>query len=180
MGGAESYERVSREYYEWLLDQVHMRRSGYSRLMKLLYETNFIPTLSRDANRESDGMDLKYRFAYERGYGYDYISETLECPCSMLEMMVALCIRCQEYIVVNVHDNQLSGDLFLAMLRSLRLDDMTDGPFNYILATEKIETFLAGYGPLFGVYDGRLRTEELWVQAMRHLNEMIFDRGVAL
>lgn len=175
------HEKVAHEYYEWLLTLVNQKKNGkYSRLLKLLHETEFIFHISRDSNRAVDGENLMYRFAYEYGYSYDFICKALDRPCSMLEMMVALCIRCQEYIVVDSVDNQLSGDLFLDMLHSLRLDQFYGVRYNELEATDILKDFLDGYGPLFGPYNGRLRKEELWSQAMRHLNELVFEGSMTL
>lgn len=179
-GVSQHEETINEAYYNWLLSQVNMRKSRYSRLMRFLFEEEFIFSLSRDMNRAVDGEDLKYRFAYERGYSYDYISKALDRPCSVLEMMAALCLRCQEYIVVDSGDNRLSGELFMDMLSSLRLEQFVDVVFNENIAKRYLDDFMAGYGPLFGGYDGRLRTEELWDQAMRHLNELMFEGSMAL
>ena len=67
-------------------------------LLEHLDNINFTYSIPFDENRFNDGQDLRYRFGYENniaGYDIDEMSFR-KGPCSILEMMVALAIKCEE------------------------------------------------------------------------------------
>ena len=73
-------ERYFRGLKELVLPSPNHRR--YDLLLDKLYSESFIPLVDRDDNRASDGLYLR------EFYGY---SDT--CPCSILEMLIALAGR---------------------------------------------------------------------------------------
>ena len=91
-------DRIINEYFEWMYDLVcglkFPSTITYRKLLMQLHSTEFTYLISNDANRAEDGVDLRYRFACI--YGYDDTPECLDGPCSVLEMMIALAIRCEE------------------------------------------------------------------------------------
>ena len=88
------------EYFEWIChlvcDEQFTKRLSYTKLLLRLFETDFNYILPRDGNRYEDGIDLRYRFGYENGLEDQLIARDLDDkPCSVLEMMVALALRCE-------------------------------------------------------------------------------------
>ncbi len=90
-------------YFEWMyrlvVDDRYSNKS-YRRLFYKLHDTEFAYTIPMDGNRAEDGIDLRYRFGREQGYRDAVIANCLDIrPCSILEMMIALAIRCEEHIM---------------------------------------------------------------------------------
>jgi len=180
MRRAETYEMISNAYHNWLIEQVDMLRSNRKRLEQKLMNTEYVPLLERDENRAADGEDLKYRFAYENGYEYYEVEDAIGCGCSMLEMMVALCLRCQDYISACEGDRTVARELFNEQLSSMGLARYTDRNYDEERVSELLARFMDGYGNLFGGESDRPRTTELWTQAMHRLDEMIFEGCMTL
>ena len=53
-------------YFNWMYDKVVGTKYSYRKLLWRLYEIPFIYILPMDENRKEDGIDLRYRFGYER------------------------------------------------------------------------------------------------------------------
>ena len=90
---------VENKYFNWLADIVKVgNKVSYRKLLAHLHNTDFVYKYV-DSSRASDGEDLRYRFYNE----IPGITKTdllyLDSPCSMLEMMIALAIRCEETIM---------------------------------------------------------------------------------
>ncbi len=169
--------RTCDSYFEWLVELTTKDRypSGtYDKLLWQLYDTEFIFTLPRDENRAIDGIYLRRRFDSE-------YADLDGSPCSILEMMVALAIRCEEEYM----DDPLVGDRtkqwFWRMVTSLGLGSMTDDRYDADLVSDILEQFLnREYG-----YDGRgglfrmsnpprdLTTVEIWKQLCWYLDSII-------
>lgn len=127
-----------------------------------------------DKNRSADGDALMERYVQET----ESISSALEMPCSMLEMMIALCDRLETHILFDPEGEPHIRYLFWKMIESMGLLDMTDDNFNpetVRTAMFKIEehTYMPnGKGGLFTVYGRRdMREMEIWYQAQAWLNE---------
>ena len=87
---------LNSEYFDWMCQLVCNRRYtrglSYQKLLRFLHNVDFNYTIEMDGNREEDGIDLRYRFGYENSYENAMISSYLDnSPCSVLEMMIALC-----------------------------------------------------------------------------------------
>ena len=163
-------------YFEWLCDLVgadeHADGSSYRRLLEFLHCTEFTWLLPMDGNRANDGVDLRYRFRD--------VSEYLEEPCSVLEMMVALAIRCEEWLM----DDPVMGDRtrqwFWGMITSLGLSSMTDDQFDVAYVDFVVQKFLHreyepnGRGGLFTIrrYRRDLRDIEIWQQLGDYINSI--------
>ena len=131
-----------------------------------------------DENRAEDGVDLRWRFACERGN--DIYDGDIEGPCSMLEMMVALAIRCEAFM-----DDPTIGDRtaqwFWEMVVSLGLGAMYNRRFDRKYVEEVVSRFLDrdyepnGKGGLFTIrnYDRDLRDMEITHQLYAYLNSII-------
>lgn len=168
---------IGNRYFEWLLELVD--GENYRDLLIELLHTPFRYSIPNDKNREEDGVDLRYRFVMEEN-----CSNLLSCldgPCSVLEMMVALSIRCEEDIMDDPDAENRTTKWFWGMIENLGLGDMTDAYFDGDYVHERVDIFLNrdyepnGEGGLFTVrtspYD--LRTVEIWYQMCWYLDEYL-------
>ena len=178
-------QRIRDAYFEWMGGLVCSRasvreESGHSlgRLFRYLNEREFTYSHPRDANRAADGIDLRHRFAYERGYSTrDTLIALGETPCSVLEMLVALAVRCENIMYDPAFGNR-SGLWFKNMLMTLGIDDMYDIWFDPEHVKAAVDLFLNreyredGRGGLFIVEDPPqdMRKTEIWYQMMWYLN----------
>ncbi len=133
-----------------------------------------------DDNREADGINLRYRFGYECGYEDYIIAEYIDiAPCSVLEMMAALAIRCEE-IMERADNANLTGEWFRVMLRSLGLAKYDNAQMDISAVRSITERFLDreykpnGKGGLFTVSRKcDMRNIEIWYQMQYWLDEKI-------
>ena len=179
-----SKKEIENEYFEWMyrmvFDEEHSEKLSYRRLLRELHKIDFCYSIAMDGNRAEDGIDLRYRFGYEKGYESSMIAAYLDNrPCSILEMMLALAIRCEEHIMDNPEFGNRVGQWFWNMIVNLDLGSMNDGNFNLARVDDIVRCFLArdyapnGKGGLFTVeHCGRdLRQVEIWYQMCWYLNE---------
>lgn len=172
---------IYKRYFDWLCDQVEA--DDYTRLAEYLHSVTFEYSISLDGNRAEDGTDLRYRFGEVQRIDDVIIAGTLDRrkPCSVLEMMVALAIRCEEHIMGDPDLGDRTGLWFKNMLKSLGIDYMTNSSFDQILAERIINRMLDrkynrnGEGGLFTVNHrcSDLRTAEIWDQMNWYLDELI-------
>lgn len=170
---------VINAYFEWMYNKVcgdrYPRDISYRRLLMTLHDTEFIFTIPRDANRAEDGRNLRYRFAYDTGYDELY----LDGPCSLLEMMIALSIRCEEIMDDPTIGNRMP-QWFWGMVVNLGLGSMDDARFDADYIYDVIERFLDrdyepdGRGGLFTIKrcEEDLRDVELWYQMCWYLDSI--------
>lgn len=173
---------IINDYFEWLYDIVSHRRFSerisFRALLLYLHHTEFIYLLPRDINRVEDGLSLRYRFTVE--YGFKDVPDCLAGPCSVLEMMIALAIRCEEDIMDDSGVGNRTGQWFWGMITNLGLGGMTNDRFNERLAKDIVERFLKreyspdGKGGLFRIRncDQDLRTVEIWYQMCWYLDSI--------
>lgn len=148
----------------------------------LLRSIEFTYIIPRDENRAQDGLDLRCRFASMNNYNPD-IAYEIDGPCSVLEMMIALAIRCEETIMDDPKKGDRTVQWFWIMINNLGLSDQTDGRFDKIFVTEAIQKFLNreyapdGRGSLFRIRNCRkdLRKVEIWCQLNWYLDTFIED-----
>lgn len=172
---------LNEEYFKWLCSLVCDNIQN-DELLEELHNTEFIYTIAMDANRASDGVDLRYRFADEHNHHQAMIASYLDDrPCSMLEMMVALALRCEEDIMVNPDIGNRTGEWFWDMIDSLGLYPKANKKINKTKVHEVIEKFLNheyeydGKGGLFTIKNPPkdLRNVEIWYQLNWYLNELL-------
>ena len=177
-------QRISDEYFEWMCGLIcgnrYAEAVSYRKLLAYLHSIEFTYSIPRDKNRAEDGLDLRYRFSYETNikHAEDYIHG----PCSVLEMMVALAIRCEENIMDDPSYGNRTGQWFWGMIVNLGLGFMTDSRFDEKFVDNVIFRFLNreyepdGKGGLFTVrnckYD--LRTVEIWYQMCWYLDTFVY------
>lgn len=178
---AEYDDQVKNDYFEWLYNCVCKGRANqnisYRKLFMVLHSVEFIFTVQNDIERARDGVDLRYRYAISMDDRR--LMDILDGPCSVLEMMVALAIRCEETIMDDARYGDRTGQWFWGMLSNLGLSFMTDERFDREFALDKIYIFLDrryspdGKGGLFYISDCEydLRDEEIWTQLCWYLHK---------
>lgn len=169
--------KTSTEYFNKLCNIAcgnRYKEHIYSNLLEYLYTKEFRYSILRDENRAEDGIDLRYRFGYEK-----YINR----PCSVLEMMLALAIRCEETIMDNPDIGDRTSQWFWRMIVNLGLGDMRDDVYDERHVNRVVERFLSrdyspdGEGGLFYIPNCEcdMRDVEIWVQLCWYLDEYDTD-----
>ena len=176
-------DKLNNEYFNWMADIIcgdrFAKDISYKKLLMHLHNTRFRYSIKRDSNRADDGVSLRYRFALSTGYDdiHYYITE----PCSVLEMMLALAIRCEENIMDDTAFGDRTGQWFWGMITNLGLGSMMDDQFDKLYVEEVIDRFLDreyepnGKGGLFTIRncDCDLRDVEIWFQLCYYLDSII-------
>ena len=169
---------IEERYFDWLCDIVCNDRFAkgisYRNLLGCLHDIEFVYSIPKDENRAADGVDLRYRFCFDDAERY------LRGPCSVLEMMIALAIRCEETIMDDPKMGNRTAQWFWGMIVNLGLGSMTDELFNGEYVTETIFKFLYhkyepdGRGGLFTIRDCDcdLREVEIWHQLCWYLDSI--------
>ena len=153
--------RVRSDYFEWMHDIVCGERFskgfGYRKLLTFLHDTEFVYFVPYDENRAADGESLRYHYCLVNGC--EALEWCLEGPCSVLEMMIALAIRCEEDIMVNPEMGNRTAQWFWNMISTMGLASCHDGNFDRVLVEDVVDRFLKreyepnGRGGLFYVRD---------------------------
>lgn len=177
-------EPIEQAYYKWLLrfvyDESNMKKLSYQKLLQKLYSIPFRYLLEMDGNRAVDGEMLRYRFGRQYGCRTDRIDEIfVGRPCSILELMVALAIRCEDQIMSNDNYGDRTGQWFWNMIQSLGLGHMHDDLFDEMFVEAVCEDFMNrnyapdGSGGLFTV-PGRtdMRQTDIWYQMHNFLHDI--------
>lgn len=172
-------DRVKNDYFEWMYKLVVKTDGGpsisYRKLLMTLHRTKFVYSIPMDENRASDGVDLRYRFTFA-----DDVDRYLNGPCSVLEMMIALAIKCEENIMDDPKKGNRTAHWFWNMIINMGLGAMTDLRFDRDYTEEAITRLLDrkyeydGRGGLFTVKkpERDLRTVEIWWQLCWYLNDI--------
>lgn len=179
-------DELNNKYFDWMYRLVHnekyYRRQSHRKLLAYLHDIEFTYTIGMDGNRAADGVDLRYRFGYEHKLESSSIATYLDDrPCSVLEMLVALAIRCEENIMDDPDIGNRTGYWFWSMIENLRLNTMTDDRFDKRYSENIISKFLNreydrnGRGGIFIVPSCKndLRTAEIWYQMCWYLDSIL-------
>lgn len=176
--------QIDNEYFEWLYHKVcnnrYSEHISYKKLLMYLHNVEFKYVLKKDENRASDGINLRRRFSMDVGYEGDYLSNYITGPCSVLEMMLALAIRCEETIMDNPEKGDRTGQWFWGMVVNLGLGSMNDMNYDKSYIINAINTFLKrdyepnGRGGLFTIRncDYDLRKIDIWSQLCWYLDSI--------
>lgn len=174
---------IHSDYFNWLCSLVNdskPSRRSYNSLLAFLHETEFVYIMPMDGNRFADGINLRYRFGECMSIDGPVIASCLDDkPCSILEMMVALAVRCETHIMGDPENGNLSGRWFWKMIENLGLSEMYDNRFDGEYANYVVYRFMNreyssdGEGGLVYLPDCQydLRSMEIWYQMMRYLSE---------
>lgn len=176
---------MKEKYYLWLsrkIDIFGFREKRYDFLLSYLLDVPFIAIMDMDINRASDGLALRKKFEEEKRYSrssIDLFEEEMGPQCSILELMVALSIRCEDSIMSNPKFGDRTGYWFWQMIESLGLSDQDDEFYDEFYVKKVVDKFIErkykrdGYGSLYWVPRTQLdfREIEIWYQMMQFLDE---------
>ena len=175
--------RINADYFDWLYDGIcgdrYSKNISYRKLLEHLHSIDFRYSIANDRNRANDGKSLRYSFALSQGCEEEpeLITEYLEGPCSVFEMMVALAQRC-ESLMDDPKIGDRTGQWFWGMISNLGLNGMSDDHYDKEYVDEVIENFLNrdycpdGKNGLFTIRDCEydLRKVEIWYQLCWYLD----------
>ena len=174
-------DQVKNKYFEWLYNYVCKGRVNnkvsYKKLFMQLHDIEFAFYIYNDLERARDGVDLRYRFAILMDD--ERVMDILDGPCSVLEMMVALAIRCEVTIMDDSRYGDRTNQWFWNMLTNLGISYMTDEKYDRDIVNEKVYNFMEkrydpdGKGGLFYIKGCKedLRDVEIWTQLCWYLED---------
>lgn len=174
-------------YFTWLCELIKDPNDPricdrYHNVLYILYHTDYTWTHPMDANRADDGYDLRVYFADDIKVDHRMIySYFCQKNTSVLEMMIALAVRCENDIMSDFDHGNRTHVWFWSMIQSLGLEEQDNDHFFEEYVVNQIDTFLKkeykpdGEGGLFYIpdYPFDLRNDEIWVQMNRYLNMKI-------
>ena len=173
---------LENEYFEWLVNKVchdnFAEGVSFRKLLSHLHKREFTWLIRDDKNRADDGISLRRRFFLESGL--DDNSEYLDGPCSVLEMMLALAIRCED-IMEDPKIGDRTSHWFWRMIINMELGGMYDSRYNRYEVDKAVDILLNrdyqpnGIGGLFHVRNHveDMRKVEIWYQMCWYLDELI-------
>jgi hypothetical protein len=150
---------------------------SFRKLLKHLHDTVFTYTLKKDADRAADGEYLRYRFAYRNGYDKNFTDGSS----SVLEVMIAIAMECEESIMDDPSYGDRTAQWFWEMVKNLGLGGMTDTRYDAEHVDEVLTRFLSrkytrdGRGGLFYIpgCTRDLRRVAIWHQLCWWLNRFV-------
>lgn len=175
------------EYFQWILEFIYdtnYTKVSYLKLLRHLFNKEFTYIFEMDGNRADDGIELRYRFGSEKGYDQREIATLLDQePCSILEMMAALSIRCETHLMADSDYGDRTGQWFWNMINNLGLGHMTDNNFDPVFVNDILDRFLTrrfsknGAGSLFKTSDENvdMRDLEIWYQMQEYMNDIFYE-----
>ena len=184
------YDKIVNGYFDWLCNLVVEDRFAddisFRKLLMHLHSRPFVYIIiPNDQNRAQDGLSLRFRYGLEVGKrNFDKAEEVesmIKSPCSILEMMAALALRCEEDITDNAVIGNRTGHWFWRMIANLHLNGMEDQRYDRDYVDQILDRFLHrdyspdGDGGLFkipGIKDD-LREVEIWTQMLWYLDTIL-------
>lgn len=166
---------IKDDYFEWLSEICTPNfydRGRHRNLLSYLFSVDFIVRNPEDQNRYDDGLSLRYRYSVEEEVDISSIRyEFRNKNCSVLEMLVALAIRCEEDIMADEDYGDRTGYWFWSWINNLEID-LTNDEFDEGLCDRKLADWLLGYyerdgyGSIFYIPDCEydLRDLDIWLQ----------------
>lgn len=175
---------ISNRYFSWLCHLIdadecfHFRY--YEKLLTYMDSVEFTYIIPMDANRAGDGVNLRYHYKYRQkleDVAFDIFDNK---PCSVLEALVGLAVRCESQIMAEPEYGDRTPKWFWDMIENLGLIDMDDDNFDYEYVVYIIQRFLNreyepdGTGGLFTIPDCEhdLRDVEIWYQLNWYLSDI--------
>lgn len=166
---------LKKTYLAWLIDKIadEEKKLTYNELFHILHTIDFKWSIVRDVNRSLDGLSLRYRFSCEMNYDPEYVDDILDFRCSVLEMMVALSLRCEETIMSNPEYGDRTKEWFWIMIDNLKLTKCKDGRCDLEYVERRVQLMMdrkygrdGSGGALFVVPNPEedMRKTEIWYQ----------------
>jgi hypothetical protein len=176
---------IDRNYLAWLYQIVDEKDyPNYWGLLNTLYNFAFVSVNIRDQARESEGFNLRENFIDEGGHLYleGTINDFYSKPISVLEVLVALAIKCDEQVMGDLTKGNRAADWFWRMIKNLGIFGYSDEVYSSEYAdyvNDILENFVSrtydydGKGGLFPLKNppGDERKTEIWYQMMAYLDE---------
>lgn len=178
---------VKEEYFNYLCEIIY-GDNNHNKLLKYLFDKDYIWKLPLDENRALDGKWLRHEFCNEMMA--DKFSEkdekdvmdTLSGPCSLLEMFVALAKRCEDQLLYDWEIGDRTDVWFWEFMDNMGISAETDDDFDENYVEKVCQIFLSGecfYGEKFGeignplpLFDGKNECEiELWERLQLYVSE---------
>lgn len=179
---------IETSYFQWLCEIVHadsMEKSYYI-LCNELFGFPFWYKNPRDANRASDGIQLRQDYATEIETLYDKkITDEFflnESECTVFEMIIALAKRMNDELMTEDTEEDKTYKYFWEIIDNLGLaqfsDDKADGSMSYRIC-KSLEDFnnrkykKDGTGGMFPLKCPKKdqRKAEIWYQMQAYINE---------
>lgn len=195
---------LNEEYFKWLTHDIcetnAPKNRSYNKLLRYLFNYEFVPTITMDVNRCLDGTHLRTVFQNDILIPNDYYRKTLLWgydemdiskvvlgdnflyrSCSMLEMMIALASRCETQFMKDEDQGDRTSQWFWEMIASLELGHMTDSDISESEVDTIMDNFInhryspTGVGGLFTIEDCPydLRNVEIWYQMCWHIDRIL-------
>lgn len=176
-------DELERGYFDWLYGIVSSESFNgisFGYLISALYDWEFTWLIDLDSNRADEGIGLRYRFALDNNIDEDLVNREINGPCSILEMMVALAIRCEDNIMGDPEIGDRTKQWFWNMITSLGLGAMYDERFDPDYIDDVLTKFVNrkydrnGKGGLFTIKRNNkdLRRVEIWYQLCWYLDSL--------
>lgn len=113
------------EYRAWLIKLIRPGDGLTNEMIDILVlldSREYVYSNHFDGNRYSDGQFLIYRYADEYGYDREAVAQYFEPKtCSVLEMMIALSLRCEDNFTYDPAYGDRAYIWFWEMVKSLGL-----------------------------------------------------------
>lgn len=180
-------DELREEYFNWMCQLIRDGEhdvQSYRIMLSELNDVDFEYSLPMDANREADGIDLRYQFGREHHIEARVIATALDItPCSVMEVLVALAVRCEEHIMSDPEYGDRTGVWFWSMMKNLGLDELVNSQYDAQEFYYIIDRFLDrkytydGRGGLFYIPNPRedLRDVDIWYQMMWYLTTSVIE-----
>lgn len=171
---------MDNKLFEWISEL--MGCTNHTRLLRTLFDIEFVPTIDMDNNRVFDGVQVRYEFGEVHNIPREDIDDPLDQNvCSVLEMMVGLSMRIEESIMNDADYGDRTSMWFWMMIKSLGLYIETDDRIEDGYVRHTIERFMdreympTGVGGLFTVNnsDRDMTKLEIWDQMCLFFDSML-------
>ena len=101
-----------------------------------MFDRSFRWFIKNDVNRASDGVYLRQLYFDEMG-----VDSGKDGPCSILEMFVALAIRCENELMYDPDEGDRTSEWFWIMMDNMGLSSLSDNNFSYEETDEILDDF---------------------------------------
>lgn len=168
---------IAISYFAWLCKRVSVDKR-YTRLCIRLHQTPFVVMNEKDGNRVSDGLYLRKKFEDETGFKID--GSVVDGPCTVLELLVALAMRCENDIMRDPDKDDQTHKWFWEMVYNLGLDAFDDERYDgskiddILLKWMSLKYTKRGLGSPFPLAVGvktDQRKVEIWYQLQGYLTK---------
>ena len=166
---------IAISYFAWLCKRVSVE-DKYTRMCMRLHQTPFVLMNEKDRNRISDGLYLRTVFENETGFKVD--GSMADGLCTVLELLVALAIRCENDIMGDPDKEDQTDRWFRIMIYNLGLDQFENERYDgskiddILLKWMSLKYSSRGIGSPFPLAVGKKtdqRKVEIWYQLQGYL-----------